>query len=342
MQKKQPHPVKKVSAPKKPLAYGLPQQTSKGKPSSLAKRRRKKLRWGRVLMVTILAAGLGYVSFWTARAGLPQLYTKLRSDWQQVSSAPLPYSNRAYHLLTSEITAYLQKQPKGFAVAGTDLATGVAFGVHQNQVVNAAQMTALPVSILLYSDIAQGIIHKNAIVTLQASDRQAGPGYVSGMPVGTTFTVTQLARAAIVDNDVTAIAMLIRFLGSDQINSFMTTMGTNSSILQPHLTTPYDYSLYLDYLYTMDQAHPQAVRPLLNDLTVTPSEGRIATIAGADIQVAHVLGNWPHEFHDASIIWVNGHPVTLVITSDGVTSQQAATVESHIARLVVQFEKKGY
>lgn len=342
MQKKQPQTVRKTSTPKKPLAYGLHHQTHKGKPASLAKRRRKKIRWSRVAMLTIVAAGLGYVSFWTARSGLPQLYTRLRSDWQQVSSAPLPYSSRAYKVLTEQIASYLAKQPGHFAVAGTDLVTGVQYGVHQNAVVNAAQTVALPVAITLYSDIAQGLIHKNTIIKLQAGDKQAGPGYIGGMPDGTSFTAAQLARAAIVDSDVTATNMLIRFLGQDQINSFMTTMGSSGSIAEPRLTTPYDLSLYLDYLYTMDQAHGQSVSPLLRDLFATPSQGRIASAAKTDVKIAHVLGNWPNEFADAALLWVSGHPISLVITSNGVNEIEAATVESHLAHMVVSFTKKGY
>jgi len=276
--------------------------------------------------------------------GVPQLLSRLQTDVRQItaSSATLPYSKGAYAALTRQLSAYVQSQPGQFSIAGSDLSTGATFGVHPNTQYSAAQTEALPVTMTLYSDIAAKLMTATTMVRLTAADEQAGPGYIGGMPYGTSFTVSQLARAALVKGDVVALNMLIRKLGRDQVDNFIVGMGSPATLTQPYLISPQELSLSLTYLYTMDQAHPRSVAPLMSDLLTVPGEGRIISGFPAGTKVAHITGDWPNEFHDAAIIWTSGHPVSLAICSDGVSNRTAARVESQVARIVAAFEQTGY
>ncbi len=313
------------------------------KTASLGKYRRRKIRWGRLGGVLAVAALFGYGAQWLIIHGLPQLAQRLRADVTQVTakSRPLPYTSGSYLALSRQIQLYLQSQPGTYAVAGTDLTTGATFGYRQREAFSAAGTIALPVAISLYSAIAGGGMKPTAIVHLRAQDEQAGPGYIGGMPVGTPFTVTQLARAAIVRGDVVATNMLIRKLGVAQIDAFMTEAGSGHSLSQPPLITPHDLTLYLAYLYTMDQAHPRSVGPLMADLRAVNGEGRIVDGFPAGTRLAQVVGDWPKEFHNAAIIWTAGHPIALSICSDSVTMAAASAVEAHVAKLAANFEQHG-
>lgn len=200
---------------------------------------------------------------------------------------------------------------------------------------------ALPVAITLYSDIAAKTASPSTVVKLTPADEQAGPGYIGGMPYGTSLTVSELARASLVSSDVVATNMLIRTLGKSQIDSFIAAMGSSVRLVQPYVVTPSDLAMFMDYLYTMDQAHPRSVKPLMNDLQSVPADGRIQAGFPTGTHIAQIQGNWPNEFHDDAIVWTAGHPVALAICSNGVTSAQAAAVEAHVASLVAAFEKSG-
>ncbi|MCY0876750.1 MAG: class A beta-lactamase-related serine hydrolase [Firmicutes bacterium] len=311
---------------------------------SIAKHRRRRLKWHRLFLLLCLAVGMGYGAYWLALFGVPKLALQVRDDARLISSdsTTLPYSKGAYTALSNEIAAYLRAQPATYSVAGVDLKTGAEFSYHAQTEFSAAQTESLPIAMTLYSDIAAGLVKPDAIVRLTAGDEEAGPGYIGGMPVGTAFTVTQLARAAIDQGDVVAQNMLIRYLGRDQIDSFITGMGSGSSLALPYLVSPQDLSMSLSYLYTMDLAHSKAVAPLMQDLMDAPHEGRISKGFPVNTRIAHIDGDWPKEFHDAAIIWSVGNPVTLAICSDGASVTQASAVEAHVAALVAAFEQSGY
>ncbi len=333
-------PGKRTPRPRK-SAQSNPGATQR--PASLGKYRRRKIKWGRLGGVLVVASLLGYGAEWLIVHDLPQLAQRLRADVTQVTAKahPLPYTSGAYLALSRNIQLYLRSQPGTYAVAGTDLTTGATFGYGQHEAFSAAGTVALPVVISLYSAIAAGNMKPTAIVHLRAQDEEAGPGYIGGMPVGTPFTVAELARAAIVQGDVVATNMLIRKLGAATIESFMTEAGSRHSLSQPHLITPHDLTLYLSYLYTMAQAHPRSVGPLMADLRAVNGEGRLANGFPSGTRIDQVMGNWPKEFHDAAIIWSAGHPIALSVCSNGVTMAAASAVEAHVAKLVADFLQHG-
>ncbi len=309
------------------------------KTASMKAYRRKRLRLGRATVVLIIAVLLGVGVKWMTVSGFSQLYDHIRADVMQITakSQPLPYTTGAYLALTRQIELYLQKQPGTFGVSGVDLVTGAQFGWQAHNSFNTAQTLALPVVIDLYSQIANRQLSPQTIVHVQNTDKQAGSGFIGGLPQGTALTVTQLAHAAIVNGDVVAINMLIRKLGPAEIDSFMSSVGSHETLSDPKLLTPYDLTLYLSYLYSMNQAHPHSLAPLMMDLTQVQQNNRIAAGLSTHSKILQVTGDWPNEFHNAAIFQVHHHPIALAICSNGVTETQANLIEAHISHLVEQF-----
>lgn len=311
----------------------------KNKTTSLKVYRRKRLRLLRATSVLIVAILLGLGLKWMAMTGFSQLYGSLRADVLQFTekSHPLPYTQGAYLSLTREIELYIQKQPGTYGISGADLATGAQFGWQTHQAFSTAQTLALPVVVNLYSEIANHQISAHTIVHVQTTDKEAGTGFIGGLPSGTPLTVTQLAQAAIVNGDVVATNMLIRKLSPDEIDSFINGVGSHETLSDPYLVTSYDLTLYLSYLYTMDQAHPHALAPLMQDLALVKQPSRIAAGLTPGTKILQVTGDWPHEFHNAAIFWIANHPIALSICSSNVNETEANHVEAHIAQLVETF-----
>ena len=337
-------PTSKTSSPSTAKKTGKP-TTKKTAPKSQKgkKRKKRRLRIGRVLFLLIIAIGLGYIAIWTARTGIPLLIKRLQKDWLQINSAPIAFSKKAYQrldqTLQNDVNQYVGQ---GLSIAGQDLVTGVSFGIASHHTVNAASWIALPVTMTLYNDIIQGTVSEKAIVKLTAADRQAGPGYLSGMPIGSSYTVTQLAKAAIVQHDTTAINMLIRYLGRGQITTFMNTMGSQETMQRPYLTTSYDMTLFYSYLYSMDQAHPAQMGSLMQDLALADPLIRLSSVKRPTINVVHTISNWPFEFYDAGILTVDHHPIAIAISTTHATILQANAEERTIAAQLVAFAQKGY
>ncbi len=337
---KKPKKTKRQNSRKKQNA----QMASRSrKPTSLAKKRRKKIKWGRLAFVLLVALGLGYAVAWFIRSGIPQLVRFVEADIRQITqkTTPLPYSQAAYQPLSKQLQAFLGKQKGTYGVYGIDMTTGAHFGWNNTQRFTAANESTLPVLINLYSDIANHRLSPGTLVHYEPVDKAAGSGFIAGMPFGTSFTVIQLAHASIAQDDIVARNMLIRQLGSSQINNFVNAMGVTTPFAPPYDTTPKDLSTEMNYLYHMYQAHPQTVLPLIGLLEGNQNQGRIANGFAPGISVAQIPANWPNEYHDAAIVMYPKHPIALSICSSGTTQAGASQVEAQAAKIVEQFLQGG-
>jgi len=302
--------------------------------------RRGKLRISRLVTILVAAGIAGYALHFMFERGFALLGTNLRSDVEQLldSTVSRPDSPQAYALLSRKLGNYLAQQSGEYAVAGLDLTGGMAFGVNPNAHFTAAGTSALPISLYLYSLVADKLLSPTQTIPLTAADKVAGPGYIAGMPDGTRFTLAQLARAALVNNDLTARRMLRRFLGTKAINDYLAHFA-GGQLAKPDITTPLALAHDLRELDRLWLAHPQAISPLMIDLAHVPGNRLRSGLQGAPLW--QVVGDWPREFADAGLTIVHGRMLAIVVCSDDVSSAQAARVEGHVAAMVRAFADTG-
>lgn len=333
-QKKRKHPKNTVPKTKKRTR----------KPSSLAKKRRSKIKWGRIAVVLVAAIGIGYGLAWFVQYGIPQIWSRLKIDISQLTAkvTPLPYSQAAYTHLTNELAAYLRQQTGTYGISGIDLTTGATFGWNANLQFTAANTSVLPVVLTLYHELATKQIAPGKIVRYERQDTEAGTGFIGGMPYGTPFTVLQLVHASIAQNDIVARNMLIRTLGSKQINDFLSTIGVTQTFQPPYVTTPQDLSLEMNALYNMDNKYPQTMMPLVDILENNLGQGRLAKGFTSNVNIAELPANWPHEYHDTALVFAKPHPLAVSICSDGTNETTASAVEAQAARIINQFIATGH
>jgi hypothetical protein len=301
---------------------------------------RGKLRISRLVTILVAAGIAGYALHFMFERGFALLGTNLRADVEQLldSTVSRPDSPQAYALLSRKLSGYLARQSGEYAVAGLDLTDGLAFGVNPHARFTAAGTSALPISLYLYSLVADKLLSPAQTIPLTAADKVAGPGYIAGMPDGTRFTLAQLARAALVNNDLTARRMLRRFLGTKAINDYLAHFA-GGQLAKPDITTPLALAHDLRELDRLWLAHPRAISPLMIDLAHVPGNRLRSGLQGAPLW--QVVGDWPREFADAGLTIVHGRMLAIVVCSDDVSSTQAARVEGHVAAMVRAFADTG-
>lgn len=343
------NPQKKATSPRKTSSAAQP---SKGRAQTAAtvtkhnKKRMKKrrLRIMRFFTVAVAATILGAGGFVLTKDVAPSVAKSLRADWTMMlaSTATIPFSQQEYNSLATKMRAYLNTVPGTVGVSLLDINSGAAVAIHGTATYSAAETLALPVTMTLYSDIAQGLLKPTDTVALTAADLQAGPGYIGGMPLGTSFTYAQLAKAAVVRGDVVAINMLMRALGPDQVSRFSQGLGSDAPMTPPYTVTPVDLTKYMVTLYTMAQAHKTALAPLLQDLAQVPTAGRLQSgLSGSSVSsFYHVLGNWPNQFHDSALFVIANRPLALSVCTEGMNETTADIVEKNLSAMVAQFVKQ--
>ncbi len=295
----------------------------------------------RFFTVVAAAAVFGAGAFALSKYVVPTVSKSIRADWNLMlaSTASVPFSQQEYNGLAKEMQTYLNTVPGTVGVSLLDVNSGATLSIRGTATFSTAETLALPVAMTLYSDIAQGLLKPTDTVTLTAADLQAGPGYIGGMPLGTSFTYAQLARAAIVRGDVVAINMLMRALGPDQVSRFSQGLGSAAPMTPPYTVTPVDLTKYMVTLYAMAQAHPSTLAPLLKDLAQVPTADRLqAGLTGNSVApFYHVLGNWPNQFHDSALFVIANRPLALSVCTEGLNEATAAIVEKNLSAMVGRF-----
>jgi outer membrane protein assembly factor BamB len=127
----------------------------------------------------------------------------------------------------------------------------------------AGQASAIPVNLYLYSMAANGSLDMGETVALTEVDRRGTDGDVTGSSIGTVFTLNELSKASIEQGDITAINMLVRYLGNHEINTYLESLrAANTDV--PIYTSPADMAIFYKEIYDRSEA----------------SEGQFAVLAG--------------------------------------------------------------
>ena len=134
----------------------------------------------RFFTVAVAATILGAGGFVLTKDVAPSVAKSLRADWTMMlaSTATIPFSQQEYNSLATKMRAYLNTVPGTVGVSLLDINSGAAVAIHGTATYSAAETLALPVTMTLYSDIAQGLLKPTDTVALTAADLQAGPGYI--------------------------------------------------------------------------------------------------------------------------------------------------------------------
>lgn len=218
-----------------------------------------------------------------------------------------------------------------FGVAVYDLSLGrQIYALRATQRFYAASTIKIAIAISLYRQADEGQVDLNTQISTRAEDMVPGTGRIQGDPVGTAYTLRELARRMIVDSDNVAANMLLGHLTFENINALMIQLGANDTHVDRLFfdeaaaaagkdirTTPGDLALLLRGLAEGTVVRPESAKEILDAMAITTDRTKIPALLPDNVSVQNKTGAIPGMEHDAAIMTLpNGHRYIAVFMSD--------------------------
>ncbi|MDP3994913.1 MAG: serine hydrolase [bacterium] len=189
-----------------------------------------------------------------------------------------------------------------YAFYVVDLGSNYSFGIDENEVMQAASLIKLPVMALVYEE--------------NLEEKYGG-----------------LVEAMGKRSDNTAFNTLVKYFGGEKIQNYILSLGMYKTSLAKNKTTAKDIGVFFQKLYQGEIVPRQARDEILDSLTDTIYEDRMAAGIPDGIQVSHKFGKEVHVTNEAGIIFAD-KPFVLVLLSGGVVEKEADEVFPELTRIV--------
>lgn len=232
----------------------------------------------------------------------------------------------------------ITKDKKGFySVYFKNLDNGKTFGIDENQINTGASVNKLPIVAALYLLDREGKISLDDRITIQENDVQDyGTGSIRYQEMPQTYSLRNLAKLALKESDNTAAHVISVRVGEDNVQKLVDSWAMKQTNMVDNKTTAYDMSLILQKIYKGEIANPANTKELLEFMSNTDFEDRLAAKLPNTAKVYHKTGDGEGFVHDVGIIKTEKGAYYLgVMTSDiGENEEETKNTISEISKKV--------
>jgi beta-lactamase class A len=198
--------------------------------------------------------------------------------------SPAPAADRTA-VLQSRISEVVKAFRGEMGVAVTNLDTGESIAVNADKRFPTASLIKVAVMVEVYNQIAEGKLRADQTVTLAAADK-AGDETVplNVMHPGTTLTVADLLRFMIACSDNTATNLLVRLVGTANVDKRLESYGiTEMKLFRPTFRDgKADVFPELEREYGLGMTTPNAAAKLFSLI----AQGKVVSGAACDEMIS--------------------------------------------------------
>jgi beta-lactamase class A len=242
---------------------------------------------------------------------------------------PAPTRSQDFEQLRSKLPGISKAHAGTHGVVVFDPYSGETASLNADRRFVAASLSKLYALLTLYKAASRRELSLDDEITMRPSDVWAyGTGVLYRYPVGYTMTLRECAEFMIKESDNTAEVMLNRYLGEENIEAELDRIGaTSTSYWTPNTTTPNDVLLVLKKIADPSYTTPELSAEMLDTMTNTSFEDRLAQPLPEGTRVAHKIGSYESTFSDAGIVFPEGRGANqeyyIVIFSEGAPEGEA-------------------
>jgi beta-lactamase class A len=242
--------------------------------------------------------------------------------------------------LGSRIAAVTAPLQGTYGVWVEDLPTGATTGQHAQQQFIAASVIKFCILTALYEESAKGQISLDEKITTTAADIQNfGTGSIRYDPVGTTYTLSDLAQRAAKQSDNTAAYLITQRLGAAYIQNRTQAWGLTDTSVAQDRTTPEDIGTLFAAIAQRRILPAQSGLALLGLLTGTDFEDRLPALLPSYALISHKIGTEANGvMNDAGLVVLPTRSYVIAVMTDGADTDQAITAEQQLSQVAFDFE----
>jgi beta-lactamase class A len=204
-----------------------------------------------------------------------------------------------------------------YAVYVKDMASGAGAVLNSDRVFYAASLFKLEIMYEVLSQVEQGLIALDDVLTLTPYYESFGLG-PRATRLCQQLTVFEALQAMMSVSDNAAAVLLQDVAGAGNISASMAALGmTETQLLSKDLpVTARDVALLLDAIVRSEAVSPEASALMVELMLSEVLDNGISSPLPQEVEVAHKTGNWSNATHDAAIVYGPGITYLLVVLSD--------------------------
>lgn len=241
--------------------------------------------------------------------------------------------------LLDYLKTLLSQNPGHYGLYLIDINKNTQIGIRDNENYIAADSAIFPINLCLYKMIADGDVDLSEKVELKNTDKIGGTGDISNASAGTLFTLEEISKTSLLQNDMTAAAMLIRHITPEKLDEFISSLGADNTMI-PEYTSPKDMALFMKELYRLENENPGVFTALITNLRAAipiiaaplPQDTESASKSG-------MFGGIP-SYNDSAILY-GENPYVLSIFSENVVKNEAVEVIETASKAIFGFINYG-
>lgn len=245
--------------------------------------------------------------------------------------------------LRAAMNEYAKELPEETGIYFEYLPTGTSIGVNEKMEINLASLVKIPLVMGVYRQIEKGQLRREDVLTIHKDDLDKGFGDLWKKGVGTTLTVEEAVRLALVNSDNTASNVLRSTIPPQTIDLVFDSLDIPKDLNGTlHIISPKNYSSILRSLYLSSYLKEESSNEILDILTQTIYADKIAAGVPKDVGVAHKIGVFSSKkqaeetFSDCGIVYAPQKPYLLCIMTKS-NEERAREIMKTFSKMIYEY-----
>jgi hypothetical protein len=243
---------------------------------------------------------------------------------------PLPLGRTVITELRAALKPFLQVQGIEYSIFMEACNTGFQINLGPQEMLAVPGLRPLPVTLFVFSHAALGELDLSMCVTYLPQDQTGGTGPIEQGPFGRFYTLRELCKHALVEQDATALRMLERTIGSEQVQAWIRTLREESAGSSQLLS---DYAACFRRLLALVDERPSYGGELMQWIRQGSPMFGLAKYFTACTPVAHIVGRSPTCVGDMGLLFRQGEPYLLCLSATTPIDQPVGPVLESMAQI---------
>ncbi len=264
----------------------------------------------------------------------------------------------ALDVLKQEISDYIKEHSEDERIAFryVNLNSNETLGCNDLEIILPSASYILPIEMLYYKGITDGIYSTIEVRTYQGETIPGGRSYIAeNYEPGKQFYMRNLASIAVKNNDYLAINYLLNYMGGiESISSSLYEMGgyidysdkytyedyTHALINSTYTSSCYDMTQYMRTFYYDYHRDSSTYQQLLNDLANSNINSGISNIFSADNNnlILNVTGTDDNRHAYFAMALIDGEePFIVAVYAECDSADRAGVIQSDLSTYLLRF-----
>ena len=236
-----------------------------------------------------------------------------------------------------------------YSVYFRDLNTPFWFGVHEDAVFLPASLFKLPIAMIVYKEVEDGVVDPKKLLTYKPTGVADPLQTASSLVAGKTYTFYEFIRKMFEESDIGAKDLFGTLIHDDYVAQLWAILELGKPHVKEEISVE-DYSFFFRMLYSstyLDSEHSENVLKML-----AGDDYRAALVAGvpSGVPVSHKWGLYnltedgisnTLELHDCGIVYAPDNPYLLCVMTKGTTQKDLETFIATVSSIVYSSQSQG-